>query len=865
MIKIGLKVILLFCICIPIYGQDSLNLSVTKNSLLTDVLADVSKEENKLFAFPSELLSDQWVEPTKESFDDIESFLDYLLNDKGLEFASFNDDQYLIRKAEKIESEKWVSGQIVDLESNQILPYATIVSSDFKEGALADENGKFQIKVDPNANRTYTISYLGYESKELTYSDLLNAKSFGLGVKENMISSVTIQYICPPVMIDKGSGRLKLGSKLLSLETSGIYGSDIIRNLQLMPGVAAHDDDSASLKVRGSNAEDSQIILDGIPLYNANHYYNIFSAVNGSYIETAELFKNHQPIDIQSTGGGVLILDSGWKKRDKNNSININLLTTSASLDLDAGENGRFHAAFRSSYRNVNDARLLDLNSDNVEQFNLRDERNSFITTDPEFRFADINLSYRYATDKFGIGVNVFRSEDRFKNEYELKIDLPRNEFSKLLYENNEDWENGGLSIVSYYKLGKRWTLNTTFYASRYEFSSVLNSTIQGRNEQTISTQNSGSIQDNGLKIFSEYLQEDFKLIFGVEGGSYKIGRQLSYDASMSAVDYSDRIILNTFFLNAQKSFGNFTLNAGFRAPSSKQKDKFKSVLSPQLSGNYAFNDDFIFKFSLSHSNQVLRELEYETRLGQNLKFFGIANSKDVPILKTDKLMVGGNWGNDKFNFDVELFYKRLDGIMQLTYSRSGFDGNGLGVGMYNNFKGERRVAGLDVLLSYRNKNYQTWLAYTLSKSEDRFAQLFKGDYFLSQDDRRHQFKYINIFKYKKFDFNLNIIFSSGRPYLAFEALAELMDKDQLDLKKNQRSLPSYIRSDIGINYNFKLGANNGKVGLSIFNLANRQNVKFIQYSYKIETQNNNLRSIVLGTQGDLLDRTLNLSFQFDF
>jgi len=155
-----------------------------------------------------------------------------------------------------------------------------------------------------------------------------------------------------------------------------------------------------------------------------------------------------------------------------------------------------------------------------------------------------------------------------------------------------------------------------------------------------------------------------------------------------------------------------------------------------------------------------------------------------------------------------------------------------------------------------------------LSESINRFPAIQRNDAFPSQDDRRHQLKWVNTMKLGRFNFSMNYIYSSGRPYTDFSRLDQRTDRRILRAMDRISRLPSYHRIDLSASYPFTLGRFQGSLGISVFNLTDNQNVKFLQYIYSlpIERPGQNLpRNLVIGNETGLIDRTFNLDFKVEF
>ena len=167
-------------------------------------------------------------------------------------------------------------------------------------------------------------------------------------------------------------------------------------------------------------------------------------------------------------------------------------------------------------------------------------------------------------------------------------------------------------------------------------------------------------------------------------------------------------------------------------------------------------------------------------------------------------------------------------------------------------------------------KAYTSWLSYTLSKSTSQFNEINAGQPFLAQNDRRHQLKWVNAYQWKNWQFSMDYIFASGRPYLDLTQVnSGFRSRNFLPLSDRLNRLPDYHRMDIGIRYNWPIKAKfDFEVGLSVFNVFNRQNVKYRQFIYAIEppfNKRDKLNSSVIGTDFGLLDRQLNFNVLLRF
>jgi hypothetical protein len=186
---------------------------------------------------------------------------------------------------------------------------------------------------------------------------------------------------------------------------------------------------------------------------------------------------------------------------------------------------------------------------------------------------------------------------------------------------------------------------------------------------------------------------------------------------------------------------------------------------------------------------------------------------------------------------------------------------------LYNLIVGKRKSYGSDFMMGFKDKFYTGWIAYTLSKTQEQYKELYDNAWFSSTNDRRHQLKLANNFQIKKFNFTTNYIFTSGRPYLAYEMVDTKLRGDKNN-RDQIRFLPEYHRVDVGLTYSFSMLKKETLLGFSVFNLFDHENLNFIQYNYKIPRENgggpnppggNNL---TLGTTYGLVNRLVSFDFK---
>ncbi|MEM6726676.1 MAG: TonB-dependent receptor, partial [Bacteroidota bacterium] len=210
---------------------------------------------------------------------------------------------------------------------------------------------------------------------------------------------------------------------------------------------------------------------------------------------------------------------------------------------------------------------------------------------------------------------------------------------------------------------------------------------------------------------------------------------------------------------------------------------------------------------------------------------------------------------------------KSMEGLVEIARINNGFmdQQTGPGNGEYALFTGTGQATGIDLLLTTEWGNYSGWVAYTLSKITNQYPEIRNNTSFAGQNDRRHQLKWLNTYKTGKWEWSANWIYTSGRPYTDVSILSPDQDRRLINPQDRLDRLPAYWRLDLGVNYRFKIKSLDANIGASVFNVTDRANVKYLQFIYSLPGEQTMPQNEVLGTQTNLLPRTVNLNVGLRF
>ena len=762
--------------------------------------------------------------------------------------------------------------KIRDESNGERLPYVSVYDETFRYFAFTDEFGDCILKLPKSlAGKKLTIHSLAHRDHHFIINPEMNFVEIQLQVAPIFISAVTVQTLHKNVKFNNDQS-VALSQRFLDqLSNSSIFLNDASRSIQLISGVAAHDDSKASLRIRGSQEEATLLVLDEMPIYKADHFYGLFGAFNSKYIQDIALYKNNIPVTYGGRTSGMLQLKSKDSVEQFNACLDLNLLNSGIAINAPIAKGLGFKFAARKTYTNLVESKFYDLSMrNNLESDEPRTTNNSVVSR-PSFDFYDMNGKLYFEYKNHHLDVNFFRSSDHFSDKYESTFKIKNLTINEESFSQENFWDNKTFGLN--YKYENNDLLLTTHvyktgFSSSYDIvSRLFQRTMAGIERDTVSIQNSNNITDKGLK----FILQSKKVVNWMVGLEYINHDNVLYiENNRNATFEINQIGIESGFFSSVDlgTKDKFYVKPSFRVTYLHALDK--AYFLPQIFMSYQIGNQWMLKTSAGKHAQYVRQFEHESILGQKQSFFALSNGKNVPVGIGTNFMLGLSKFWDRFSLDFETYYRTLDGAIIHASQRPGLRQFNMQAPpqSFKLFQGDGRVYGMDLSLSYERKAWFSMLNYTLSKSENRFKEIFKNQFFPSSEDSRHQLKWLNSYSYKDFSLSLHYISASGRPYLDLSVLGNNMDRNNLDISKSIRNLPAYHRVDIGLNYQFKLFSNVAKIGFTVFNVMNRTNVKYKQFVFQLPpTQGSNANPVntILGSDVSQLDRTYNISLQINF
>ena len=741
-----------------------------------------------------------------------------------------------------------ISGYIQDSDSKELIIGASVIVQELKIGTITNSYGFFSLTLN-EGNYNLNFQNLGYENESL---NLILDKNISLNIflKEyvDSLDEVILSKNIEDVDIKLPILSMNILSGKTIRQTPVVFGeSDLLKTIQLLPGVSSAGEGSSGFNVRGGAADQNLILFDEAIIYNSSHLFGLFSVFNSDAIKEVKLYKGGIP---SSYGGRVSSVLDVYQKDGNNQKFEANGgIGSISSRFLIEGpiqkNKSSFLFASRGSYAHLF-LKLTDI--ENIAYFYDLNTKSNFVLND---------RNKIYVSGYFGR--DVFKLQDTFSNTYgnntlNLRWNNLINEktFSNtsLIYSNyyyGLQLDFGGFDWESSIKnLNLKFDIKN-YFSSKFQFNYGINLIYFDFNPGEISPLN----EDSGInysKLNAKYAIES-SLYFDVIN---KINSNLS-------IRYGFRF--NQFLRLRQQGLQSYINDNPL------DYDENLRIYNPANPLINSFdNNSSVFKtynnieprmnISYSSGNQSLK-LSYN-RLNQYLHLISNTSSPtplDIwvpsgPYLKPqilDQFAFGFYKTSKPIKFESEIFYKKIKNRLDYV------DGADL-VGNDNIetvvISGDARAYGIEFLLKKIQGRHKYWIAYTISKSEQKtpgrnrietginFSNWYNTPY-----DKTHDLSINSEYKINnKLKLVGNFIYQTGQPTNYPNSQYNYMNLNIPNYgERNSSRLPNYHRLDI--NLTLQPNKSKGKVEstwvFGIYNLYNRDNAASIIFRRNNETLKN--------------------------
>ncbi len=739
------------------------------------------------------------------------------------------------------QTEYTLSGYVKEQASGEEL-FGVNILLNKTTGTVTNEYGFYSISA-PEGTYQIEISYLGFKTvtREITLTQDTQL-NFELQDETNQLEEVVITGNKTSQTASVRSTEMsvvQLNSKTIKKLPAILGEPDLIKSIQLLPGVSSVNEASSGFNVRGGSADQNLVLLDDATIYNASHLFGFFSVFNTNAVKDVKLYKG----GIPSIYGGRLSSVLDVKQREGNikefgGEVGIGLIAANALIEGPIAKGDREEG--KGSYMLAGRRTYFDLFTGFVEDFE-----------DTQAYFYDLNLKANYnINDKNRLFLSGYFGRDRFEIDNFLgtvwgnasgtlrwtsilsdKLFLQTSAiFSNYDY-NLDNLRTGSefrwsSNIINYnlkprltWYINSKNTLRTGLDFTYYNFNPGEIAPLEGSAINPQKFQEKNAIESAAYIDFKQQVSDKLSLQYGIRVSNfnrigrdniqlYETGSPLTYNATLDV--WEENAVIGETTFSGGNSIENFY---GFE---------------PRFSARYLINEDNSVKFSYNRNYQYIHLISNTTS----------ATPLDIwapsgPYLKpqyADQFAIGyfKSLKNNKYDFNIEAYYKTMNDVTDFV--------DGADLLFTENIEtqvvqGDARAYGLELQVNKNTGKLRGWLSYTLARSERNILGINNNEYYPANSDQLHELNLVGIYKLNdRWDFGANFVFGSGRPVTFPTGQYEQNGLVVADYQnRNGDRLPAYHRLDVSATLNPKRGGR-GKWIFSIANLYNRQNAASIYF-----------------------------------
>ena len=713
-----------------------------------------------------------------------------------------------------------ISGHVKDASTGEDLIGASIIVQATGQGTVTNAYGFYSLTLpsdpSPGDSATLVFSYLGYNTTTRQTSPGLNATlNVSLSLQSRELREVVVQANS---LAEKVNTTQMSVDQLTTREAKlipAIFGEvDILKVLQLKPGVKSGGEGSSGLYVRGGGPDQNLVVLDEAVVYNANHLFGFFSVFNSDAVKGVDLYKGDFPAQF----GGRLSSVVDVKLRDGNvkkfsGTGGLGLISSRLTLEGPlVKDKSSFVIAGRRTY--------FDLFT---RQYNRANQNKKDFNPIPDYYFYDLNAKVNYVLGaKDRLYLSGYFGRDKFN-------------FRQDRFNINFDWGNSAATVRWNHVFGPRLFANTSLILSEYRY--------QIRNRLDVFSANLGSrVTDLGAKVDFDYLPNDVHRIkFGAQYTyhQFDIGRfQFTSDDERINVNQGQRLYGTeggAYFADDMNLSHRLRLNAGLRLSGFRNQQWFGGV-EPRLAARYKLTENTSVKASVARMYQYVHLV---SNSGASLPTdIWYPSNRTVNPQRSDQVAGGVSFllGGGKYLLTNEGYYKWFKRQIDFRDGANLFINNNLDAEFVF---GRGWSYGDEVYLEKKEGRTTGWIGYTLSWTYRQFSDISQGNRFYPRYDRRHDASVVILHQLSsRLSLSAAWVYNSGNAYSLAEGRFALQDVEGAPLRiipvyptqRNTQRLASYSRLDLGLVWKFKPRWGESDLTFSVYNAYNRRNAFFVYF-----------------------------------
>jgi len=719
-----------------------------------------------------------------------------------------------------------VSGFVIDSISRERLIGAYITEQGTQNGSIADNNGYFSIVIKPTSSLKF--SFIGYKSYLADYNlkndTLINIL---LSSSSEQLSEVVVSAKRPPVPTKFNIATISY-KQMVQIPSLGGK-PDIIKSLQLLPGISSQNEGSSLMLVRGGDPGQNLYLFDNVPVIYVNHLGGFMSVFNPDIINNIDVFKGGFP----SRYGGKLssVVDITQKEGDNSEikgSVGIGI--TDASFTVEGPlkiENTTFILTGRKTLVDP----LLALAS------YLSDGSNYIIS----YGFHDINGKLTWKPDeKNSFSFNIYQGDD-YLNYWSTN--------STEKYRFGNVWGNWLVSARWNSMISSKLYISNSISFTRYRLKEFMKYSMTDITDTVkFNSKYESSVQDISYRSAWKYnASKNLTVDFGIQSSLLKFVPNETFLSNLNIQRSFDKInsLESTLYADNKIVFFNtHSAVIGMRVVNYLTKGYSAFSFEPRLNLNFTINSNNILNITYMRVSQF-SHLVFTTGSIMNNEVWIPAGKKILPA-KSDQYTLGwnGNYFDGKFSSELTLYYKNMYNLSTFKEGYTSLMGDESWASKVES-GGKGESVGAEFFIRKNSGKLTGFISYSLSKTTRQYPNINKGQKYLFDYDRPNMLSFnLSYLFNEKLTFNLTWIYQTGLPYtpaIGRQYTPSLEPDDNGNYfyetliygDRNSAKMKDYHRLDLGLSYSTLTKKRNNKAiwSFSLYNAYNRRNPVFYYYN----------------------------------
>lgn len=741
-----------------------------------------------------------------------------------------------------------VSGYVRDAGSGETLIGATIAVPELSQGTFSNEYGFFSLQLPQRKDSiTVLVSYASYVRRTLRFIPTED-RSFDIDLDNQSLDEIVISANSATQQVNSSQMSVERVTMREARALPALLGEvDIIKTLQLKPGVSSGTEGSSGIFVRGGGPDQNLVLLDNTVLYNPSHLFGFFSTFNSDAVKNVELYKGGFPAQYGGRLSSVIDVKMNEGNRRKfSGKGGLGLISSRLTLEGPIVEDkASFVVSGRRTYADLITSGLNEAQRDNPDWIQI-----------PDYFFYDLNAKVNVDLgEKDQIFLSSYFGRDRFL-------------FDDQDFDFNFDWGNTNATLRWNHLYGPRLFQNTSVFFTDYQY-------VIENQFDIFSFELGSQITDWGARTdFTFTPNNQHTLRFGAQGiyHTFNVGRLNAGDADSTFNFNAGDIYYGTEFgayvsddwiINNQ-----VTLNGGLRLSGFNGDSTTYWNLEPRLAAKISVGKRASIKFSYARMAQYLHLVANSgTSLPTDVWY---PSTRNVKPQVSDQVAAGFTMAiGEQWLLSNELYYKWLHNQIDFR------DGADLFVNddLESEFVfGEGWAYGNEFYLEKTQGKLTGWIGYTLAWSWRRFDGTWRTGEYIPEDainegrklhprnDARHTINVVGIYQInERLSASASWQYLSGTlttpplgflwnlgPDFATGSGGSLPTGTPIYGERNSLRLAAYHRLDLGLVIKFFPKWGESDLTISAYNAYNRRNVYFLLFTRDSDTARNRADQVAL-------------------